>query len=192
MRQRLGEITDALSGDERSDRYGGGELLESFEREIAGMLGKEAAVFMPSGTMAQQIALRVHSERSGNPNVAIHPQSHLMLSEADAFQTLHPLHGVRVGERGRLYTRGDLEAANPLPGAMLLELPERNIGGALRPWSELCDIAAWARPGEARESPQQQIVGNTHRRKHSTPLWRMCQSGTCDFVRIKPGNVLST
>lgn len=145
VRQRLRELAGGLRGDERPDRYGGGELLESFEREIARLLGKEAAAFMPSGTMAQQIALRVHAEHSGNPNVAIHPQSHLMLSEANAFQTLHPLHGVPVGERGRLYTRGDLQAAKPPPGALLLELPERNIGGALRSWSEICDIAAWAR-----------------------------------------------
>lgn len=145
IRERLREIAGALDGSERPDRYGGGELLESFECEIARLLGKESAAFMPSGTMAQQIALRVHAERSGNRNVAIHPQSHLVLSEQNAFQTLHPLRGVTIGARGALYTLDDLRAASPAPGALLLELPERNIGGALRPWNELCDIAAWAR-----------------------------------------------
>ncbi len=37
------------------DNYGQGELIESFEREVAELLGKEAAVFMPSGTMCLTI-----------------------------------------------------------------------------------------------------------------------------------------
>ena len=45
------------------DNYGSGALIEDFEREVAGLLGKEAAVFMPSGTMAQQIAMRIWSEQ---------------------------------------------------------------------------------------------------------------------------------
>lgn len=35
-----------------ADRYGSGTFLQSFEKEIAELLRKEAAVFMPSGTMA--------------------------------------------------------------------------------------------------------------------------------------------
>lgn len=143
--QRLIEIAGGTNEHERPDRYGGGELLENFERDVADLLGKESAVFMPSGTMAQQIALRVHSERSGNRNVALHPQSHLLVSEENAFQTLHPLRAVNVGERGFLFTLEELQKASPTPGALLLELPERNIGGALRSWTQLCDIAAWAR-----------------------------------------------
>lgn len=134
-----------MNGEERPDRYGGGELLEKFELNIAKLLGKEAVAFMPSGTMAQQVALRVHADRSGNRNVALHPQSHVMLSEENAFQTLHPLHGVPVGARGALFSLADLRRARPKPATLLLELPERNIGGALRPWNELCDIANWAR-----------------------------------------------
>lgn len=145
IQQRLREIADGLGGEERPDRYGSGEVLESFERDIAKLLGKESAAFMPSGTMAQQIALRVHAESSGNRNVALHPQSHLMVSEENAFQTLHPLHGMPVGARETLFTLRDLQMAAPVPGTLLLELPERNIGGALRPWHELRDIAQWAR-----------------------------------------------
>src|SRR6476620_4951070 len=48
-----------------ADSYGVGDFLNGFEREIAGLLGMEDAVFMPSGTMAQQIALRIWCDRAG-------------------------------------------------------------------------------------------------------------------------------
>jgi threonine aldolase len=145
VHERLSEIAQAARPDEYADRYGGGELLESFEREIAALLGKEAAVFMPSGTMAQQIALRIHSDRAGSRNIALHPQSHLIVSENGAMQFVHGLQPVPVGDRNTLFSAGDLEKITDPLAALLLELPERNIGGALRPWSEVEAICEWAR-----------------------------------------------
>lgn len=145
IREHLLEIARAAEEDEYPDRYGGGELLESFEREIAQLLGKEAAVFMPSGTMAQQIALRIHCERRKLPTVALHPQSHLLVSENGALGRLQGLVPVPVGDRNRLYALEDLHALPERVGALLLELPERNIGGALRPWNEVEQIAQWAK-----------------------------------------------
>ena len=46
-----------------TDRYGDGGVVCELEAEIAGLLGKPAAVFLPSGTMAQQCVLRVHADR---------------------------------------------------------------------------------------------------------------------------------
>lgn len=145
MRAHLLAIASDLDEFEKPDLYGGGDVLERFEAEITKLLGKEAAAFMPSGTMAQQIALRVNAERSGNRNVALHPQSHLLVSEANAFQTLHPLRGIPVGDRAKLFDAADLEALHERVGSLLIELPERNIGGALRPWADLLAIARWAR-----------------------------------------------
>ncbi len=145
LRARLAEIAEAAGDDEYADLYGAGELVESFEIEIAQLLGKEAAVFMPSGTMAQQIALRIHSERSNCRNVALHPQSHLVASENNAMQMLHGLQPVLVGDRNALYTLADLQAVPDRLSSVVIELPERNIGGALRPWDEVLAICAWAR-----------------------------------------------
>ena len=39
----------------RHDLYGVGPLVEDFERKVAARLGKPAAVFMPSGTMAREL-----------------------------------------------------------------------------------------------------------------------------------------
>lgn len=138
-------MAGAVEADEYPDRYGTGNLLESFEREIADLLGKESAVFMLSGTMAQQIALRVHCDPRALNTVALHPQSHLLVSENDAVHRLQGLHTIPVGDRNRLYTLEDLQSVRERIGAVLLELPERNIGGALRPWSEVEGIAAWVR-----------------------------------------------
>lgn len=53
------------ANDVRTDVYGEGTGLEAFEERVADMLGYPAARFMPTGTMAQQIAARIWSERSG-------------------------------------------------------------------------------------------------------------------------------
>ncbi|MFC3898527.1 beta-eliminating lyase-related protein [Lentzea rhizosphaerae] len=39
--------------------------VRELEERVANLLGKQKALFFPSGTMAQQVALRVHAERRG-------------------------------------------------------------------------------------------------------------------------------
>lgn len=127
------------------DLYGGGELLETFEREIAQLLGKEAAVFMVSGTMAQLAAVRVHCDRRAIDTIALHPRSHLLVSESDSLRRLHRLQALPLGKRHRLYEVDDLAAVRGRIGAVLLELPERNIGGVLGPWERVEQIGTWTR-----------------------------------------------
>ena len=79
--QRLRDLLDEVDEDERTDIYGQGPIIADFEAEVADLLGKEAAVFVPSGTMAQQMALRVWTEQASNPGVGYHPTSHLHLHE---------------------------------------------------------------------------------------------------------------
>src|SRR5262249_22896 len=124
--------------------YGSGRLIEDFEHEIAGLLGKEAAVFMPSGTMAQQIALRIWSERRGTRAVAFHPTCHLELHEERGYQLLHGLQWDLAGNAPTLITLEDLHALKESIAALLLELPQREIGGQLPTWQELESQAAWA------------------------------------------------
>ena len=144
-RQVLLDLAELADPDQQADMYGQGELIAGFEAEVAALLGKEAAVFMPSGTMAQQIALRVWCDRRGVPNVAMHPRNHLDRSEQHGYQRLHGLHGVLVGDPDRLLTFEELQAvAQPL-GALLLELPQREIGGQLPAWDELVALTGWAR-----------------------------------------------
>ena len=96
-------------GDIAPDRYGEGGVVAELEEEVRGLLGKPAAVFMPSGTMAQQIALRIHAGRSSRRTVLWHPTCHLQLHENEAPARLHGLQGRPVGDPRRLVTLEDLE-----------------------------------------------------------------------------------
>jgi threonine aldolase len=145
LRAELLALAESVGADEQPDRYGEGALIEDFERESAALLGKEAAVFMPSGTMAQQIALRIWSERSGRRTVAFHPTCHLELHERKGYERLHGLHATLVGDADRLITLDDLRATPEPLAALLLELPQREIGGQLPEWDALVAQTAWAR-----------------------------------------------
>ena len=143
-REILRELAETTDADLAADRYGMGELINGFEAQVAELLGKAAAVFLPSGTLAQQIALRVWSERRGSPNIAMHPRNHLDLHEGYAYQRLHGLRGIAVGQPDRPLTLEDLQAvAEPL-AALLLELPQREIGGQLPSWDDLLALTGWA------------------------------------------------
>ncbi len=126
------------------DRYGGGEIAERLEQRVAGLLGKDAAVWLPSGTMAQQIALRIHADRRRLPVVAFHPLAHLEQHEERGYQALHGLRAITLGSRERLITTDDVETLREPFAALLLELPQRDLGGVLPEWDDLvalCDAA---------------------------------------------------
>ncbi len=142
---RLRTAADALAADDWPDHYGDGELVTGFEDRIARLLGAEAAAVFPSGTMAQQIALRIHCEARGADTIAFHPTCHLELYEHAGYQHLHGLRAELVGDRDRLIELADLEALHVRLGALLLELPQREIGGRLPEWDALVAQIGWAR-----------------------------------------------
>jgi threonine aldolase len=144
-RSALGLLSERVDASVGADRYGSGELVERLERRVAGLLGKDAALFLPSGTMAQQIALRIWADRSGTATVAFHPQCHLEAHEERAYAHLHGLRARLVGDPDRLIRIDDLEAVDEPVAALLLELPQRDLGGQLPPWDELVAQTAWAR-----------------------------------------------
>jgi threonine aldolase len=150
VRRPLRETLEMLAAEagtgELADVYGTGALIENFEREIAGILGKEAAVFLPTGTMAQQIALRIWCDHAhGTACVGFHPTCHLYLHEQMGFERLHGLHARLIGDQHRLLTLEDLQQCHEPLSALLLELPQREIGGQLPEWDELRAQIGWAR-----------------------------------------------
>jgi threonine aldolase len=120
-------------------------LAERLEGRVAELLGKEAAVWMPSGTMAQQIALRIHSARSGRTLVAFHPHCHLDVHEERGYEWLHGLRATLLGDRNRLIEPEDIAKLSEPHAAVLLELPQRDLGGRLPPWDDLVATAEAAR-----------------------------------------------
>lgn len=128
------------------DVYGKGELIESFQALLAEDTGKQAGVFFPSGTMAQQIILRIWADRRGKRHVAYHPTAHVEIHEQDGLKVLHQMQVSLIGEKHRLFTLQDVKKL-PLEdiAAVLIELPQREIGGQLPSWEELVAITQYLR-----------------------------------------------
>jgi hypothetical protein len=135
------------------------EPIAELERRLADLLGKPAALFFPTGTMAQQTALRVHAERTGRRTFAAHPQCHLVVWEDEGYHAVHGLRHKAVGDRHELITLDDLaEVREPL-AALLLELPQREIGGLLPTWDDLVAQTAWARDRRGDAPGRRPAVG---------------------------------
>jgi len=127
------------------DQYGRGPLLQGFERRVADMLGFESARFLPSGTMGQQIALRIWADDAGSNHVGFHPTSHLELHEQRGYAELHHLRATLIGPAERPMLAADLrEVSDPL-AVLLIELPTRENGGQLPSWDELHELTELAR-----------------------------------------------
>jgi threonine aldolase len=139
------EMLSQLPADIFADRYGEGGVVDDLESRLAELLGKPAAAFFVSGTMAQQIALRIHADRSNRRTVAFHPTCHIELHEGRAFARLHQLVGRPVGDPFGLLTLKDLEEIAEPVAALVLELPQREIGGQLPGWDDLVGQTDWAR-----------------------------------------------
>ena len=142
-RNILQTLADTMPADVYPDQYGENEYVTQFEDSIAGLLGKESAVFMPSGTMTQQLMLRIIADRQGNRKVAYHPTCHLELHEQKAYQHLHDLQAILIGRADLLLKPSDVFTIKEPFASLLLELPQREIGGQLPPWEELQEISQW-------------------------------------------------
>ncbi|MER6402268.1 aminotransferase class I/II-fold pyridoxal phosphate-dependent enzyme [Streptomyces viridosporus] len=151
LRERLALLDAAGSVydlDEMSDIYGNG-VVEALERRVAGLLGTEAAAFFPTGTMAQQVALRCWAGRTGNPVVALHALSHPEVHERNALSQVSGLRPVRVTGEPRLPTAAEVRDFEEPFGALMLELPLRDAGFVLPTWEELTEVVEAAREREA-------------------------------------------
>ncbi|HKG51801.1 MAG TPA: beta-eliminating lyase-related protein [Actinomycetales bacterium] len=142
--ERLRRLADAAQS-QVPDLYGESGDLAELEREVARLLGKPAAVFMPSGTMAQQCALRVWTDRTGHPVVALHGLSHLVRHEENALEVLHGVRMEQLTSERRPLTEADLTSAPGPFGALCVELPLRDAGYLLPSWENLVALAGAAR-----------------------------------------------
>ncbi|MFG2676268.1 threonine aldolase family protein [Streptomyces sp. NPDC048445] len=156
MDRSIGEQLAALSADAGTltdlgqpvDIYGGGVVAE-LEQRIAEVLGKEAVAFFPTGTMAQQAALRSWAGRTGNPTVALHPLAHPERYERDALSVVSGLRTVHPTSEPRLPTADEIRDFEEPFGTLMLELPLRDAGYVLPSWEELEAVVAAARERDA-------------------------------------------
>ncbi|MET7858884.1 beta-eliminating lyase-related protein [Streptomyces sp. NPDC005318] len=134
--------------EQPADIYGDG-IVGVLEERIAGLLGMEAAAFFPTGTMAQQVALRCWAGRTGNATVALHPLAHPEVHERGALGSVSGLRTVHPTSEPRLPTAQEIrDFAEPF-GTLMLELPLRDAGFVLPEWEELESVVAAARERDA-------------------------------------------
>ncbi len=145
---RMREVIAAADvGDEQ---YGHDPSVNKLCQEAAELLGKEAAVFLPSGTMCNQISLLVHC-RPGD-EIYAHRTAHILISEAGGPAALA---GVQVcpidGPRGQ-YSADALRAAiqpqtryTPTARLVLVEQTSNGGGGTVWPLELIRQVADTAR-----------------------------------------------
>ena len=135
-----------------ADDYGlGGEVAE-FEAWFATLLGKERALFMPTGTLANHIALRVLAR--GRSRVIVQDVSHVYNDTGDGCQVLSNLNLIPLAPGKATFTREDVErvlartASGRVAaqvGAISIESPIRRLRGELFDYNEMRRISAFAR-----------------------------------------------
>ena len=128
-----------------ADVFGKGVSLNAFEARVAALLGKEAAVFLPSGVMAQQIALRIFADQTGQRTVGVHHSTHVETNEQRAYAHLHGLQLRHLGGKNAPIYAQDLRDCGERLGTLLVELPLRRIGGILPEWAPLQELLGAAR-----------------------------------------------
>jgi len=125
------------------DTYGEGDFIRDFEQKIASLMGMEAAAFCITGTLAQSVALRLACMERGGAPVGLHPSAHILKHENSNYQLLDQFKVVQFGDPFRTWQVNDLKRMQDKLGAVLLELPMREIGGQLPGWDELEQIKAY-------------------------------------------------
>ncbi|WP_328962228.1 threonine aldolase family protein [Streptomyces virginiae] len=145
----LGSLAEApYDMDGPADVYGDG-VVTALESKVAELLGTEDAAFFPSGTMAQQIALRCWAGRTGNPVVALHPMSHPERWEDEALSTVSGLRVTHPTTEARQPSAEEVEALREPFGTLMVELPLREAGFLLPTWEELEALTEAARERDA-------------------------------------------
>src|SRR6185503_2602298 len=138
--------------DVEDDNYLLGGEVEAFEKHWAALLGKETAVFMPSGTLANQLALRALA--GAKRRVIVPEMSHVYNDTGDACQTLSGLTLMPLAPGRATFTVADIEAVLARTaggrvatdvGATLIESPIRRLSGQTFDWDQAKRIAAFAR-----------------------------------------------
>ncbi len=135
------------------DRYGVGGVIEALERQFCEITGKEKAIFMPSGTMANQLAIAV---LSGNKTkIFVQDTSHVYRDEADAAQSVHGKRLMPLAKDETYFTAEHLKnAVENLKneevfesgiGAVSIENPVRRTDGKAVPLDEIKNISNYCR-----------------------------------------------
>jgi threonine aldolase len=140
------------AGKIRPDSYLAGGTVEELEKRFTQILGKERAVFVPTGTLANHLAIRRLA--GGKSRALVQAESHIYNDSLDCVQTLSHLNLVPLASGQATFTLGQVEEAckratdGPFPtpvGVIAIECPVRRRQGETFDYEEMQRIAAVAR-----------------------------------------------
>ena len=132
------------------DQYGEDPSVNRLQEQIARLLGKEAALFVPSGTMANQIALKILT-RPGD-EVVVGDEAHIVWHESGAAAANSGVQFTVIG-RGGVFTADDVRVAYKPPGHIVfppttlvaVENTHNRGGGVVFPQEDVVALCAAAR-----------------------------------------------
>lgn len=145
-------IKMADEGKIKPDYYSNGGVVEEMESVFAGLLGKESAVFMPTGTLANHIAVR-HLANS-NRRVIVQEQSHLYNDTGDCSQTLSNLNLIPIGVNSVEFSLEEVESivkktqtgrVESKVGVISIESPVRRQKDQIFTFERIKEIANYAK-----------------------------------------------
>src|SRR5215467_10088389 len=127
-------------------------VVAELEDRMAALLGKEMAVFLPSGTLANHLALRLLAERGRR--VLVQRESHIYNDSGDCAQALSGLTLIPLAAERATFSLTEVEAetaraedgrvSTPV-GVISIESPVRRLQGEVFDFAEMQRIAAFAR-----------------------------------------------
>ena len=135
-----------------ADSYSLGGNVQQVEEKFAEMLGKEAAVFMPTGTLANHLAVRMLC--GDKPRAIVQEQSHLYQDSGDCVSRLSNINLLPLAKNRPHFTVEELRQAvegseqgrvlTPV-GALMIESPVRRQEGKVVPFDEMQAITDYCR-----------------------------------------------
>lgn len=130
------------------DNYSQKGVVETLEKRLAEMLGKEHAIWMPTGTLANHMAVRILA--GDRKRVLVQHDSHLYNDTGDCAETLSglnliPLPACTLDAVEQAWSRASSSRVSVPIGAMQIETPVRRANGEMVDFGEMKKICAFLR-----------------------------------------------
>lgn len=145
-------MAEAEVGD---DVFGDDPTVQRLEGRVAELLGKEASLFMPSGTMSNQVALRTHTQPGDE--VILEGQAHMFYYESGAPAALAGVMCRCLPGRRGIFTAADVQAVLRPPDVhfaptrlVCIENTHNRGGGSVWPREVVAEVSRFARERDLR------------------------------------------
>lgn len=135
------------------DFYGNGGVTKRLEDKFVELTGKEKAIYLPTGTMANQLAIKLLNDN--NTKVIVPENAHVFRDEADAAQSVHNKRLIPIGKGKAFFNLTDLkgiisytdknEVFKSGLGTIVIENPIRRADGTFIPIENIKEISKYCK-----------------------------------------------